>query len=608
MCIVYQISLHNSSSSYDARDKTWPQIRSETGCKPRTEWLDPIHNRPILKGEFGCAVSHLRAWEKIAESGLKGIILEEDALFEQMNTYKVDWLLEENDSVWLGYRWNDMGYWYNCHAYAITPDTARLLIKDFWHQIIPVDEWVPAKLKGMNNYFYSEEIITQIPRSIRPSTIEDAQMKPDQNKIHVLTIGTESEKCWALNQSCNSYGVEVKNLGVGKEDFDMSSLGGMPKIELVKEYLNYLPKEDLVLFVDGYDTFFADNLDTIRERFLGFNVDILFGAEENCWPLSDNDWFKGKWEYVGTPYKFLNSGLYIGRVGALLDFFGLTSNTPDEGDDQLFCQTRFLSVQNYPRGSKPENNKFPHSIGLDYEAYIFQNHEPEIKIVNGQISNPRTNCCGCIYHGNGGPDAKELFVTMANKFGYGTGSLQSPEVIKTSDLQYEEVAQDTLVTPFLTEDQCQDLIDRSEAIGNWGQMDGDKFPAQEIRLKQLGLWKEYELMWKEHLFKICEEYWKPVEYMGLRDAFTMRYSMDTQRSLGLHTDASLITGSVKLNEHYDGATLHFPRQKYDNSEVPVGSCILFPSQVTHGHYVDDLTYGTKYSLTMWTSRYRGDEN
>ena len=90
MCIVYQISLHNSLSSYDARDKTWPQIRSETGCKARTEWLDPIHNRPILKGEFGCAVSHLRAWEKIAESNLKGIILEEDALFEQMNTYKVD--------------------------------------------------------------------------------------------------------------------------------------------------------------------------------------------------------------------------------------------------------------------------------------------------------------------------------------------------------------------------------------------------------------------------------------------------------------------------------------------------------------------------------------
>jgi hypothetical protein len=33
---------------------------------------------------------------------------------------------------------------------------------------------------------------------------------------------------------------------------------------------------------------------------------------------------------------------------------------------------------------------------------------------------------------------------------------------------------------------------------------------------------------------------------------------------------------------------------------------LFPGQVTHGHYVDELTKGVKYSLTMWTSRYKGD--
>jgi predicted 2-oxoglutarate/Fe(II)-dependent dioxygenase YbiX len=96
--------------------------------------------------------------------------------------------------------------------------------------------------------------------------------------------------------------------------------------------------------------------------------------------------------------------------------------------------------------------------------------------------------------------------------------------------------------------------------------------------------------------------------MGLRDAFTMRYSMETQKSLGLHTDASLITGSVKLNDNYEGATLYFPRQDFTNLDVPVGSCILFPSEVTHGHYVDELKSGVKYSLTMWTSRYVGDEN
>jgi predicted 2-oxoglutarate/Fe(II)-dependent dioxygenase YbiX len=84
--------------------------------------------------------------------------------------------------------------------------------------------------------------------------------------------------------------------------------------------------------------------------------------------------------------------------------------------------------------------------------------------------------------------------------------------------------------------------------------------------------------------------------------------MDTQTTLGLHTDASLFTGSVKLNDNYSGAELIFPRQNFTNKDVPVGKCILFPGMVTHGHSVNELLEGVKYSLTMWTSRYKGDLN
>ena len=139
-------------------------------------------------------------------------------------------------------------------------------------------------------------------------------------------------------------------------------------------------------------------------------------------------------------------------------------------------------------------------------------------------------------------------------------------------------------------------------------MDGDKFPAQEIRIRKMGLWHEYERLWAEKLAKICEQYWTPEAYVGLRDAFTMRYSIDTQTTLGLHTDASLFTGSVKLNDNYSGAELIFPRQNFTNKDVPVGKCLLFPGMVTHGHSVNELMGGVKYSLTMWTSRYKGDLN
>lgn len=92
----------------------------------------------------------------------------------------------------------------------------------------------------------------------------------------------------------------------------------------------------------------------------------------------------------------------------------------------------------------------------------------------------------------------------------------------------------------------------------------------------------------------------------LRKAFTMKYSTDTQRTLGLHTDAALVTGSMKLNDDYEGATLIFPRQGITNEDIPIGKLILFPGPLTHGHYVNELRSGTKYSFTTWTARNEGD--
>ena len=593
--LLYQISLHGSA--YDARDKTWDQMYSETGCKPRTDWVDPLLDRPLLKGEFGCSVSHLRVWEKIAESNLNGLILEEDAVFDEINPSHVDWMLEDHDSAWLGYRWNSLGYWYNCHAYAITPDTARILLGGFKTDIIPVDEWIPAKLKDKRNYFYPVERVTQIPRSTRPSTIEDTpmldQIKP---KLNIVTVATDVNKMWPLKTSCDSRGARVTNLGSGSDWLSaMEGFDGLPKVEIVKEYLKGLPDDDLVLFMDGYDTVLADHPDVVVERFLGFNVDILFSAEESCWPLAEDEFFMSKWKDEGTPYKYLNSGVYMGRAKAISDFLEMES-TDSLGDDQLYMQTRFLTAT---------TSEFPYKVALDSEAYIFQSHDPQVKVVNGQLWNPRTQCCGCIYHGNGGSEAKEFFSYILSELNVWETELDVPSIIGKA---FKEVAKDVLVVPLLSHVQCQNLIHMSEQMGTWGAMEGDKFPAQEIRAKELGVRYEIEKLWEQNLALVCESYWSPVKYMGLRDAFTMKYSMDSQKSLGLHTDASLITGSVKLNDNYEGATLYFPRQEFNNIDVPVGSCLLFPGQVTHGHYVDELKSGVKYSLTMWTSRYEGDEN
>lgn len=582
MAVIYQISLHGNA--FDARHLSWKSAIELSGCKPNLAWKDPIHNRSLLIGEFGCAVSHLRVWERIAESGINGIILEEDAVFTSIDPVDVSDKLRVYQSVWLGYRWNDLGYWYNAHAYAITPDTARHLCEGFSNSIIPVDEWLPYKLKERQNYFYVPEKVRQIPREDRPSTIEVGLMQ-----VHVLTVGTDKTKMWALEQSSKRFGFNYLNLGEGVDwvGGTMEGEGGGQKINLVRGHLDSLNgnDNDIVLFMDGYDTFFADNMFTVLERFRGFDCDILFAAEKNCWPQAS---LAPQFPMTRSPYKYLNSGLYMGKVKALKSFF----NTPidEESDDQLWMQRRFLE----PNGL---------NIQLDYEGYVFQ-CDDEIYVKANQMYNGM--CCPCIYHGNGGSEAKKRFRLLAGEFGF-FQETHSP-VIKKVNLDYEEVAKDILVVPLLSSHECKNIIERAEAVGAWGEMQGDKFPAQEIRVKEFGLWDRIERLWSTHLGKIAEKKWTPMEYMGLRDAFTMRYSMDTQTSLGFHTDASLVTGSVKLNDDYEGAELIFPHQGFSNKDVPVGHCILFPSQVTHGHKVEPLRSGVKYSLTMWTSRYRGDVN
>lgn len=594
MAVIYQISLHGSA--FDARDLSWGEAIEQSGCKPDRAWIDPIHNRTLLKGEFGCSVSHLAAWRKITASGLNGIILEEDAVFDSINPNEVDAKLRVYDSAWLGYRWNDMGYWYNCHAYAITPHIAWELCQEFQDNIIPVDEWVPMKLKNKRNYFYEPERVKQISRASRPSTIEDTEMLEGKDTdFRIVTVATEESKMWALQQSAARYGVTVTNIGKDHPWRDpMTGLAGMPKIQLINEYLSTVPEEAVVLFMDGYDTFFADSPLEVLKRYYEMDADIVFGAERSCWPLRERaSW----WPDTGTPYKYLNSGLYIGKAKALHDFISQSQEKVSDNDDQLFCQNRYL------------DNKTNWKVKLDVEAYIFQNHEPNIRVVNGQLWNDETSCCGCIYHGNGGENAKSHFMYMAEKFGL----IPEAEVVEPPSpyyltLEYDEVGPDILCTDFLTDRQCDFLIHKSESYGNWGQMAGDKFPAQEIRIRQLGLWHEYERLWHEKLGKIAEQYWVPMQHIGLRDAFTMKYTVDTQKSLGLHTDASLVTGSVKLNEDFEGAEVIFPRQNFSNINVPKGRCLLWPSEVTHGHEVPDLISGTKYSLTMWTSRYKGDVN
>jgi GR25 family glycosyltransferase involved in LPS biosynthesis len=567
----------------------------------RPNWLDPFQNRPLQQNEVACFLSHINAWQKCIELNQPVIVMEDDAMINnQWNEALYQDLINEYDFVYLQHNENEPSqvtsindlierpsYPYNMTTYCIKPTTAQSLLHMVnYSDFIPVDEFLPEVISKnvLKIVALKEDSCNQIHRSLSQSDIENN--KPFRPyKVHAVTCGTDRKKCTYVNTSARKYGIDIVNVGTNIEwqGTDMSALGGGMKINLMKDYVKDLHDDDIILFTDAYDVFYADDLETITERFLEFGKEIVFSGELFCYP---HEQLASEFPDAHTRFKYINSGTYIGRVGELKKLYS-HEEIEHWDDDQLYVHKCFLYGD--------------FDIAIDYECYIFQTHfEGTIKL-GDQLNNPETRCCPCIYHGNGGQNTTDKFLSLYNEFHKPTSAYFIPH----NKIEY--LSEDMLVVDFMTQEQCERLIELADMHGGWGSLSYDKFPAQEIRMKELGLWEELEQAWQDHIVPTVEKYWRPLEMYGLRDGFVMRYAMDTQKKLNLHHDASLVTGSVKLNNDYVGAELIYPRQGFSNKDIPVGKCILFPGQVTHGHECLPLMDGVKYSLTIWSQRFPGDK-
>lgn len=571
--------------------------------KARKDWTDPFKKRPLLQNEVACFLSHIKAWKRCIELNKTVIVMEDDAVINsEWNEKEFEAYSEIYDFIYLQRNENEPDgvdriddyveypcYPYNMTAYVITPEMAKDLVDAVDYQdFIPVDEFMPEYKKTYRSpkmiVALVNDACNQLSRNDYGSDIEIS--KPFRPyKIHAVTCGTDRKKCIKINTSARINGIDLINIGnnIDWKGTDMSGPGGGMKINLMKEYIKDLPDNDIILFTDAYDVFYADDLDTIVERYEHMDSAIVFSAETICWPDRS---LSSRFPKTTTRYRYINSGTYIGSVKELRKLFN-DHTIKDNEDDQLYVHKCYLDGK--------------YDIKLDEECYIFQTHSEKVIKLGNQLNNLETNCCPCIYHGNGGKEAEQKFNQLYNEFYPTKSSMFIP-----NNGKYEVLAKDMLLVDFMTQEQCERLIDLADKHGGWGSLEYDKFPAQEIRLKELDLWEELNTYWAENVVPIVEKYWKPLLMYGLRDGFVMRYALDTQINLNLHHDASLVTGSVKLNDDYEGAELIYPRQNITNEDIPIGKMILFPGAVTHGHECLPLRSGTKYSLTIWSCRFPND--
>ncbi len=380
-------------------------------------WIDPILNTKLTKGEVGCFLSHWKIWEECIRLNEPVLILEDDAIITENFSYDELYKIKKQqyNLIYLG--WEEMDY--NEHividnkfiipklpywtlAYMVTPESAKILLdNNIKKNIIPVDEYLLRMMKKLRPIGYKENVVISKHESSNTSSKNCYDYYIDFN-VHALTVGTDESKCSKLYESANHSNIQFTNIGKDIEWYGgvmENGKGGGHKVNLLREHLKTLPDNDVVLFCDGYDVFVNAKIEEFISRYLSFNKKVVFAAEKYCWPddtlaKSMEELTLKQHEGLDTPYKYLNSGVFMGRVSELKNI--INSEIEDCDDDQFYYQKKWLSEE--------------YDIIIDTDCYMFQCHEPEVsKGNNGMLYNPITKCYNICYHGNGGDEAKLKF-------------------------------------------------------------------------------------------------------------------------------------------------------------------------------------------------------
>jgi len=185
----------------------------------------------------------------------------------------------------------------------------------------------------------------------------------------------DNEKMKYILESSRLNGFELTIIGIGKE------FSWQKRMKWFQEYLKTTTAE-IVCFTDAYDVFYLDNLNTIKEKFLTFQCDIVFAAEK--WyshQLPSDKKFYDEMCHTEFGYKYLNAGTFIGYSKTLLRLFD--DILEKSLNDPIFIE-ELREADNYPpekiKGNDQtwishhisrHNNWNIYNIKLDYYCKIF---------------------------------------------------------------------------------------------------------------------------------------------------------------------------------------------------------------------------------------------
>lgn len=155
--------------------------------------------------------------------------------------------------------------------------------------------------------------------------------------------------------------------------------------------------------------------------------------------------------------------------------------------------------------------------------------------------------------------------------------------------------------PLFTPEWCNALTWFSDLVGDYQPDPKDPYGGKELdTMCVLQLHNVLEEVFHRYMVPLVELCFDGYVVNKINGSFVLKYSMETQQSMGLHfDDQSDVSLTIALNDGFKGGGLSFPRWNWTSKGVAPGTAILFPGRVTHRHEGLQITEGERYALVLW---------
>ena len=175
--------------------------------------------------------------------------------------------------------------------------------------------------------------------------------------LHVATVATHSERYLpVLEKMTQDKGHSLNKLGFGKKYKGHF----MKDLEMI-EFLKDKKEDDIVVFLDGFDTLMLSSEEEIIKKFKESGKKMLVSVEN-----IRNSFLTHSYQFQKVQGKFINTGLYMGYCGFVLKFLEtMYSKNYNKKSNQTTWSYFLNSKDNIFNGA---------DFGVDSESKLFLNH------------------------------------------------------------------------------------------------------------------------------------------------------------------------------------------------------------------------------------------